>query len=57
MKQTSNTKLGLVYKNHGAWSKIPSKVYTNLKNPQTMARIIATASAQRKQPAKLVRVS
>ena len=53
----TNTKYGLVYRNHGAWSKIPSKVYTNLKNRDTMNRIVAEATSARKQPAKLIRLT
>lgn len=50
-------KIGLVYKNHGNWSKIPSKVFTNLKNPKTMSRIVSEAAYLRKQPARLIKVS
>lgn len=57
MKNTNtNTKYGLIYKNHGKWSNLPSKLFTNLKSSATMKRIVTAASAQRKQPAKLVRL-
>jgi hypothetical protein len=54
--KTNKNTYKLVYFNHGAWGS-PSKTFTNLKDPVTMARITTEAAALRKQPARLIKVS
>jgi len=68
--KTTSVKYGLVYKNHGKWSKIPSDILTENQIVRlggaaakrvpfavTANAFTAVAAQARKQPARLIKIS